>query len=918
MKKYNNLFFIIFGVFLILSCPKPMLEESLLQVKDMISPVITIKSPEEGAFYASTIVVEGSVSDTADSEETSGAVSTLQYEVLSTSIADAVELADDGTFTFSFPADNLSGSVTIVLTAEDWNGNITAVSITLVDGGNDIPSFQVAPGNKQAVLAWDEVTLSEEYIIHELVSGSSYSGAVSPYTVTGLKNGYQYTFMLESVSSSGENNISEEISCIPLSENTLIPAVKGEYDGIRLSWSTIPGTDRYQVFRTMMSGTGPFYPVSGALSASSYFDTQTEPGEKYYYAVAPFEQRDILSAPARGTRAFFPRDNQRLSFPVCIPGASYSADVTVQGNYLYTAEGSTKKKIGIFDISQPDKPVYSGDLSMPNTPAAVFSDDAYLYVCGYNFFRIYSITAAPAAPYLAYSYTFTSNGECKDLVVSGNFVYIPANYYGIWKFDISNLASVPAPVSLVLPRAFYGITTDDSYLYVASGQASEEFVIVEIDSFTKTGGADLPDSHPFDVAVSGNSAFFADYLSGICYVDITAKTGDLSATVESYNFLNPVANNSQGIAVRGKFAFVTEGQNGGPGNGLHIIDVSNPAAMSLVKSYHSNGYAAAVALSGAYAYIADSDEGVQTVNIAEPGEPLLLSFTASSTAITGVAVEGDTAVLSNGAYGIKIYDVADPENTTPVWKKTVDTPNSATKCTIQGNYGYIADNMNGLQIADIGIPAEAAISGSYPIGDGSNAVNVFARGDTVFLLNYNSPYLRVIDISSPNQPDFLGGLSLSDTPKGIDFSDGLLYCSDNYLRIIDVSTTTAPFIIGTSTLPAASYDLVVRDDFAFIADNSSGLLILDISNPDNITEEGSYIPASSSVRAVDIQGDYAFIGNGEYKNLIILDISDPASSRVVAEYSVGSTIYECRVLGEYCYIASAGGMTIFDLWPWNN
>jgi len=914
MKKCRELLLLISIIFLSAGCPNPIQEEYLLKAKDQSPPVITINTPEEGSAYAATIVVEGLVTDDAGTEETEGGISSLLYEVLSTSLEGPVEVTEEGGFSFSFPADSLSGSVTIVLTAEDWNGNTTEASLTLVDGGSGIPSFQALPGNKKAVFTWDNVALAEKYILHELVSGNSFSSITSPYTLTGLNNGYQYTFMLESVSSSGENNFSGEKSCIPLSETTLIPGVKGEYNGIRLAWDTIPGTDRYQVFRSR-SKSGPFYQISGALSSPAYFDAQAEQGEKYYYSVSPFDQQDIISAPAHGTRAYFPRENQRLSFPVNIPGGSSANDVTAQGNYLYTAE-KTKNKVGIFEISRPDKPVYSGYLSMPNSTEGIFSDDDYLYVCGYKFFRIYSLSGTPASPEQVYSYTFTDDIQCKDVTASNGYAYIAANTYGLWKFDIRSLSSVPGPEwSFIAGNALaLGITTDGSYIYLATSLSGQEFMIYDPDTLGQTGYADLPDNPAFDVAVSGNSAFIADYEGGICYVDITSKTGDRTETVKSLNFLAP--NNSQGIALRGRYAFVAEGLNGGPGNGLHIIDISNPDSMTLVKSYHSNGYAAAVSLSGAYAYIADSDEGIQTVNIAEPGEPVLESFMSATPAGTGVAVDGDTAFLAAGSSGIKVYDVTDPGN--PLWLKNLDTPNSATKGTIQGNYGYIADNMAGLQIIDISTPSKAFLAGSFPTDDGSNAANVCVRGDTAFLINYNSPYLRILDISSPGQPDFLGGLSLSDIPKGISYSDGLLYCTDNDLRIIDASVPGSPFILGTSPLPAASYGLAVQEDYAFVADNAGGLRILNISDPENVIEEGSYVPASSSAWAVDIQGDYAFLGNGTNNKLIILYVSDPLAVRVVAEYAVGSTVYDCRVTGEYCYIASAGGMTILDLWPWND
>ncbi len=64
-----------------LSCPNPLDIGMLLHVKDAIGPVITISSPAEGSYCAQTVIVSGTVSDSATATGDAGEVKALSYEV---------------------------------------------------------------------------------------------------------------------------------------------------------------------------------------------------------------------------------------------------------------------------------------------------------------------------------------------------------------------------------------------------------------------------------------------------------------------------------------------------------------------------------------------------------------------------------------------------------------------------------------------------------------------------------------------------------------------------------------------------------------------------------------------------------------------------------------------------------------------
>ncbi len=884
---------------------------------DGIGPALGITSPANWTSYSQTVLVSGWVSNSASSGATATEIRTpLSWQVLGSAIQGTTTFDALGNFSFQFGTSSLSGTITVRVTATDIHGNTATADLSLIDSGSDIPSFTAVPGTGKVTFSWDPVPLSSGYTLKELISGQQYAGISSPYVLSGLKNGDQYVFQLKSSSSSGEDDYSQEVSCIPLSELSLVPVQVQDYARIKLEWAPIPGTDTYRLYRAL-SRDGSYAPLSGAISAHSYSDGQIQRNAFYYYKVEPNGISSIRSQAVGGITSFFPKRGQRKALPVTIAGTSFSQDVAVSGNYAYIAE-SSNSKISIMDISNPMSPQYVKSIDMPGETRGIYADANYVYVCGYKFLKVLSISN-PTNPTEVYSYSESGNHSYQDVVVSGGYAYVAANTADLKIFDLRNMSSVPAPYSANVDGQALGIAVNGTYAYVASTDGTKQLQVFDVSTPSSPSASwsiDLGTDVGMDVTVSGGYAYVALNNGGMAIVDTSTHT--LAGT---YSMEGAIS-----MAVRGKFAFIAQYDTSAPQEyALRVVDILNAASPSLLRTYTLDSGAIGVCVDGQYAYVAMGGKGLQVINIAEPAE-LTVEATLSTGGATGLDIWDDKLCVATGSTNTKVYSVSNFKSFT--LDKTCSTPNSSYKVVMSGNYAFIANNMSGLQIIDVSDPTKTAIQGSFLTNDNSNAFDIAVLGGYAYLMNYNKGYLRVVDISDPANPVARGGCSLSPTqnPAGVKVKGDYAYVVDDKLRIIDVSQPEAPYEVSASSLSYAGVDVCIQDNRAYVyAADSSGngvLKIIGVSDPASpyvSWAENATAGGKEGWGAIYVSGDYAFIVNGVGGKLIVYDCYNPAATQKLTEISLGGTASDIVVLGKYAYIAIQGtGVKVIDLWPWSD
>ncbi|NHJ31810.1 MAG: hypothetical protein FK732_03005 [Asgard group archaeon] len=107
--------------------------------------------------------------------------------------------------------------------------------------------------------------------------------------------------------------------------------------------------------------------------------------------------------------------------------------------------------------------------------------------------------------------------------------------------------------------------------------------------------------------------------------------------------------------------------------------------------------------------------------------------------------------------------------------------------------------------------------------------------------------------------------------------------------------------------------VAVHNNYAFLADQSKGLVIADISNPSNPIYVNEYQVDDESVYDVQIVNDLAFIAHGR-AGLKILDVANPLSIVEIGELSDSGIAWKTFIANDYVYLVDRiNGIEIIDI-----
>ncbi len=398
----------------------------------------------------------------------------------------------------------------------------------------------------------------------------------------------------------------------------------------------------------------------------------------------------------------------------------------------------------------------------------------------------------------------------------------------------------------------------------------------------------------YDVYVVGNYAYLCTALS-LVILDIRDPEN-----LTQIGWLDVPA---RGIDLAGNYAYIAA-----TGDGICIVDISDPGNPREVGSCNISGYAVDVYVDGNYAYVADYSIGLCIIDISDPDNPEKVGECDTPGQAYKVHVANGYAYIAAHDAHLRIIDVSDPGNPREV--SFCSTPKVAVDVCVDNGYAYVAGGEAGLRVIEISDPQSPQEVGFYD--SPGSATGVYTAGGYVYLADYTRGFY-IIDVSDPGNPRKVGNCDPPGYEWKVYMADDRVYVTDSNaggLQVIDISDRTKPREVGFYDAPGTAWGVYVDKGYAYIAEGNAGMRIVDVSDPDNPRARGTWDSPGYS-RKIHVVDGYAYIADLDF---YVVDVSDPDNPREAGRYDTQGALYGIYVSENYAYVTDAvKGLSIIDV-----
>ena len=127
-------------------------------------------------------------------------------------------------------------------------------------------------------------------------------------------------------------------------------------------------------------------------------------------------------------------------------------------------------------------------------------------------------------------------------------------------------------------------------------------------------------------------------------------------------------------------------------------------------------------------------------------------------------------------------------------------------------------------------------------------------------------------------PDIVGSADAQSSAEGVQVSGNYAYVADGSagLQVIDITDPTNPTVVGSADTSSYANGVHVSGNYAYVADTTSGLQVVDITDPTNPAVVGS-ADTPGMTWDVYVSGNYAYVGDG-YAGLQVLTKFEPCTN----------------------------------------
>lgn len=601
----------------------------------------------------------------------------------------------------------------------------------------------------------------------------------------------------------------------------------------------------------------------------------------------------------RGRRAYLTLDAvNRRAVVAKLPIWGQSLDVKVIDNRLYIVEES--RGIIIDDLTLPLAPEPLEVIDAGSFAWRLDATESRVYLSSMRRgLRGYSLATQQLL------FTIEARGNSYMSVHRGYQLFVAEGREGVSVYDVTDPLSVKALSHLALEGITVDLVLRGDLLLAASGRGGISLVDIRDPSkpqiLQNMGAGKLYTK----LQIVGKYLYAAD---GDKQIDVF-----LLGKTERLTFVRSLAlaGSVRDFFLDGERLFVAESTFG-----VSLIDVSHPANPQRTGTVGTSGNPRALARYGNYLYVASSLQGVQIVDMRRFETSRYMSSTDTPGSAQQVLLDGVWLYVADGEAGLQVFERGDPLGLKLV--ASVPTRGESTRLVKQGDFLYLGVKDYGLQVYNVASPDAPQRVGSLQTA--GQFSDLLARGSSLFAASRNKRKLYRIDITNPRSPWLAETVALPGRPWRIAFAgkDILVAAEKAGLQIVRFEPEAEGRLIGSLASPwpmsdfSTTIGVAVRDDYAYLVQGEQGLLVVDISDPQN-PRAVKLLEVPGQLLDISLTNNYAVVSS-RWQGLWFFDISQPRQPHLAANIYLPRVKGGFAVDGRCVYVpANTRGLSILPL-----
>lgn len=488
--------------------------------------------------------------------------------------------------------------------------------------------------------------------------------------------------------------------------------------------------------------------------------------------------------------------------------------------------------------------------------------------------------------------------------------YFAGKGNGVQLVDISNPAAPVALGFVTLGSSPQAIKVMNHFAYVAMGAAG-----IQVVDFSNTSAPVIAAS----ISEKGNASRLA-FVSSLfgTLLAVPANEG-----LNLFTLNNPLAPRYFLTALPGLPAYdvaptsygLVAVATGGQSAGVQLLSLRSPFAPRLIGAYPTDGTGSRLGAGAGLMVLASTgnNPALTLFDTVAPFPPSPIYAIPQASTVAALAVQNSSMLV---AANIRNFGV--PNRNQLLWAN-YSTPQRPTLNAVAGDLGTLsaaafstdgrwalvgASDGAELQVLDT---ATRQLIGrlAMPFGARINAIKV--RGSRAYLAGGGGG-LFIVELGVDGRlPQFLGGADTPGGALGLDIAGNFAYVADNLtgLQVVDIINPTAPRVIAAIATPGAAQDVHAQGNQLFLAyatvGTSNGLGIYELTNPAQPTLLGKVATNGYATR-VDTAGDLAYVASTD-AGLVIIDARNPRQPVVARNFKTAGPCRDVKADGAMVYIA---------------